>query len=67
MIAVGDRVRPIDADAPGSIPAYRELVGTVVAVDARDGGVRVHWDCDKAMGLPAEGGCRRPALLQVVP
>ena len=43
---LGDRVRMADADEPRSIPAYRSLIGTVVAVNAH-GDIMVRWDVDR--------------------
>lgn len=43
-LEVGSRVAPFDADAPTSIPAYRKMRGTVIAVSGN--GVRVKWDTD---------------------
>lgn len=62
---VGDRVKPADADAATNIPAYRALVGSVIEVWPT-GWLRVHWDCDRALGLSADYGARRPNSLVVV-
>jgi hypothetical protein len=45
MFSLGDRVKKADADLATSIPAYRDLRGTVVQI-FENGNVRVHWDCD---------------------
>jgi len=42
---IGDRVKKSDADNPNSIPAYRDLRGTVVEVGTF--GIKVKWDCDR--------------------
>jgi len=41
----GDRVKRVDADAPGKIPAYRDLRGVVAEV--RSETILVDWDCDR--------------------
>lgn len=46
-IKEGDRVKRADADDPRSIPAYRDMRGTVVGF-AGDY-VLVDWDCDANM------------------
>jgi len=46
-LAVGMRVKKLDADNPESIAAYRQLRGTVVELCVLDKSrVRVHWDCE---------------------
>lgn len=46
---VGDRVRRADADDPKSIPAYRDMAGTIVTTSPT-GRLRVWWDCDRKAG-----------------
>jgi hypothetical protein len=58
-IKVGDRVKMADAD-DATIPAYRDLIGTVLEV--RGNYVRVKWDAD---GEP-EFGARSANSVKVV-
>lgn len=46
-LEVGDRVKREDADDPRSIPAYRDMRGTVVGFYGAH--VLVDWDCDSGM------------------
>ena len=48
MFAIGQRVMPSDIDDK-SIPAYRNMRGTVVKVNA-SGWIKVQWDCDAGLG-----------------
>jgi len=54
---IGDQVKPADI-RPDSIPAYKNLRGRVVEVNAH-GWVRVHWTIDASPDL----GWRQPAQL----
>ena len=56
-LKVGDRVKHSDADDPSSIPAYRDMRGTVTGFDWSY--ILVNWDCDGKLNSRALPELRR--------